>query len=101
VLTVAAASAALALPRGKSAAQVFTLSGNGTYAGPVSLSIAGLPSGVTTAWSSNPLALAAESGKTTLTLTAAATAKVASTAVTVTAKGDGVTATKQFMLQVE
>jgi len=66
----------------------------------VSLTLSGLPNGVTAAWSGNPVTLSAEAGKSTLTLTASALATVGSTTITVTATGGGVTASKQITVQV-
>jgi len=86
--------------QGKSGQQVLTLDGNATYAGAATLSVSGLPAGVTAVWSANPVTLSAEAGTTTLTLAAALTAKVGASTITVTAKGDGVTATRQLTMQV-
>jgi uncharacterized membrane protein len=99
-LTLTAASASASAAQGNTVTDRFTLTGNATFTGSVSLSVSGLPTGVTAAWSSSPVTLAAESGTSTLTLTAASTATVASATITVTANGDGVTATKQITLQV-
>jgi hypothetical protein len=71
-----------------------------TYSGAVSLSVSGLPTGVTAAWSSSAVTLSAESGSSTLTLTAGSTAKAGTSTITVAASGDGVTATKQITLTV-
>ena len=100
-LTVAAASSPVSVVQGKSVTDVVSLTGNGTYSGAASLSLSGLPSGVTAGWSSSLVTLSGESGKSTLTLTASSTAKVGSATITVTASGDGLTATKQITLQVQ
>jgi hypothetical protein len=99
-LTVTAASNALVVAQGAAISDVVTLAGNGTYSGPTSLTVSGLPAGVTAKWSSSPVTLASETGSSTLTLTAASTTKIGSATITVTANGDGVTATKQVTLQV-
>jgi uncharacterized membrane protein len=99
-LTVTAASTSASLVQGKTVTDALTLAGNSVYSGAVSLSVSGLPTGVTASWSKSPVTLSAESGSSTLTLTAASTAKVGSATITVTASGDGVTATKQITLQV-
>jgi len=91
----------LLLSQGSTATDVLTLTGNGTYSGPATLSVSGLPSGVTASWSKNPVTLAAGTGTSTLTLTATAAAAVGSKALTITATGDGVTATRQVTLQVQ
>jgi PKD repeat protein len=79
---------------------VISVTGNGTYAGAVSLSVSGLPSGVTAAWSINPVTLSGENGSSTLKLTASSAAKVGTATITVTASGDGLTASKQITVQV-
>jgi hypothetical protein len=99
-LSIAPASSALSVVQGRTVTDVVSLSGNGTYAGAVSLSVSGLPSGVTATWSSSPVTLSNEAGSSTLTLTASSTAAVASATITVTASGDGVAASKQIALQV-
>jgi len=99
-LTISAASTALSAMQGKTGSDVVTVAGNGTYSGPVSLSVSGLPSGVTASWSGNPVTLNGESGSSTLTLTASFAAYVGSATIMVTARGDGVTASKQIAVQV-
>lgn len=100
-LSVTSATAAITVAQGKTAQQTFTVLANGTFTGPVSLSVSGLPTGVTAAWAQSTMTLAGESGTTTLTLTAATTAKVGSTTIVLTAKGDGLTATRQLVVQVD
>jgi uncharacterized membrane protein len=99
-LTISAASTALSAVQGKTGSDAVSVAGNGTFSGPVSLSVSGLPSGVTASWSSNPLTLSGEAGSSTLTLTASSAASVGSATVTVTAAGDGVAASKQITVQV-
>jgi hypothetical protein len=99
-LTVAAA-ASVSVAQGKTATEAVTLTGNGTYNGAVSLSVSGLPAGVTAQWSKNPVTLSGENGASTLTLTALGAATVGTAAITVTASGDGVTASRQIALQVQ
>ncbi len=100
-LSISAASAALSTVQGKMGSDAVSVVGNGTYSGPVSLSVSGLPSGVTASWSSNPVTLSAESGSSTLTLTASPAAYVGLVTITITAAGDGVAASKQIAVQVE
>jgi hypothetical protein len=100
-LTAAPASTSLAVMQGATVTEAIALTGSSTFSGTVSLSVSGLPVGVTATWSGNPATLTAESGKSTLTLTASSTAAVGSSTITVTASGDGVTATKQVTLQVQ
>lgn len=99
-LTLTPASTALSVAAGKSVTDAVAIAGNVTYTGAVSLSVSGLPAGVTAAWSSSAVTLNAESGTSTLTLTAGSTAKAGTSTITVTASGDGVTATKQITLTV-
>jgi len=99
-LTVTPASSSLSFLQGQSATNLLTIVGNGVYTGAVSLTVSGLPTGVTATWSGNPITLASETGTSALTLTAAATAKVGSTTITVTASGDRVTSTTKIALQV-
>jgi uncharacterized membrane protein len=99
-LSVTPASSSVSFLQGQAATNVMTIAGNGTYTGPASLTVTGLPTGVTAAWSSNPITLASETGTSTLTLAASSTAKVGSATVTVTASGDHVTSTTQVTLQV-
>ncbi len=68
--------------------------------GAVTLSVSGLPSGVTASWSSNPVTLASENGSSTLTLTGSSAASLVSATVTITASGDAISATKQITVQV-
>ena len=99
-LTVSPASTAVSVVQGKTATEVVSLAGNSSYSGAVTLSVSGLPSGVTASWSSNPATLTNESGSSTLTLTASSTASVTSATVTITVSGDGVSASKQITVQV-
>jgi hypothetical protein len=100
-LTLAAASSPVSVVQGKTSTDAFSLAANGTFSGAVTLSVSGLPSGVTASWSANGITLANGSGSSTLTLTAAAKATVSTTTITVTASGDGVTATKTVAVQVQ
>jgi len=100
VLTLATATSSVSAARGSSATEAVTITGNATYIGAVTLSVSGLPAGVTAAWSKNPLTLSGESGSATLTLTAAGTAVAGSTTITIKAAGDGVTASKTMVVQV-
>jgi uncharacterized membrane protein len=99
-LAISAASTALSAMQGKTGSVVVSVAGNGTYSGPVSLTVSGLPSGVTASWSSNPVTLSGENGSSTLTLLASSAATVGSATVKITANGDGLTATKQVTLAV-
>lgn len=100
-LAVAAASSAVSVAPKGTVTDVITLAGNGTYSGAASLSVTGLPTGVTAAWSSSAPAMSGATGTSQLTLTAASTAKAGTAILTVTAKGDGITATKQMTLTIQ
>jgi len=99
-LTIATVSTAAAVMQGKTGANVFSVTGNGTFIGNVNLTVSGLPSGVTAAWSSNPVILVGGVGTSTLTLTASSAATVGSATITVTAAGDGIAVGKQMTVQV-
>jgi uncharacterized membrane protein len=100
-LVAALGSTSLTVTQGKAVTNTISLAGNGTYAGAITLSLTGLPAGVTAAWSANPLTLVGEAGSSTLTLTTATTTVVGSYPVTVTAIGDGLTVVGKFALQVQ
>jgi subtilase family serine protease len=101
-LTVTAASTSLSVTQGKTTTDVISLAGNSTYSGAVTLSVSGLPTGVTASWSSSSVTLSGEAGSATLTLTASSTAAItaAASTVTVTATGDGLTVSKTITLAV-
>jgi subtilase family serine protease len=100
-LAMTPVSTSLSIVQGSTLTDVVSLAGNATYSGAVTLSVSGLPAGVTASWSSNSVTLNAESGASTLTLTASSSATVGAATVTITASGDGLTATKQVALQVQ
>jgi subtilase family serine protease len=99
-LTLTPASTSLSVLPGASVTDLFSLAGNSTYSGAVTLSVTGLPANVTASWSSTPVTLANAAGSSTLTLKAASTAAAATTTLIVTASGDGLTVSKQVTLQV-
>ena len=80
----------------------FTAVTGGSFAGNVSFSVSGLPSGVTAAWSTNPLtpASSANTNSASLKLTAAQGAASGSTSVVVSATGDGLTAEQTITVTV-
>jgi subtilase family serine protease len=81
----------------------FTAITGGSFAGNVSFSVSGLPSGVTAAWSANPLAPAssASTNSASLELTAAPSAASGSASVVVSATGDGLTAEQTITITVD
>jgi subtilase family serine protease len=80
----------------------FTAVTGGSFAGNVSLSVSGLPSGVTAAWSANPItpASSASTNSASLKLTAAQGAAPGSTSVVISAAGDGLTAEQTITVTV-
>jgi hypothetical protein len=99
-LTFAPALTTVPVVQGATATDAFTITGGGSYQGPVSLSVAGLPTGVTASWSKSTVNLVSNSGSSTLTLTAASSAAVNYFNFTVTATGDGLTVTKTYTVHV-
>ena len=101
-LAISATAAALSMEKGKTATNTITISTSGTFTTAVSLSISGLPAGVSATWSANPLTPSGSAGQAsaTLTLKSATTAPVASATVVITASGGGIAVTKSMTMQV-
>lgn len=99
-LSVVPAVTTVPVVQGASASDLFTFTGNSSFQGNVTLTISGLPSGVSAAWSSDPVTLSGNIGSSTLSLSASAGATVASTSFSVTATGDGLTVVKTYQLHV-
>ena len=99
-LTVTPTYTSLSVSQGAAVTDAISLAGNGTYSGAATLSVSGLPTGVTASWSNNPVTLTNEAGASTLTLTASSTAMAGAATVTITATGDGVTASRSVSLTV-
>lgn len=97
--TVNASPSSLSLAQGTSGASTITTNVSGGFNSAVSLSVSGLPSGVTASFSSASIA-APGSGSSTLTVTASATATTGTASVTVTATGGGVTHTAVISLTI-
>jgi len=100
-LSMAPASTSLAVMQGSTVSDAMALTGNSTFVGVISMSVSGLPSGVTASWNNSPVTLTSGSGSSTLTLTASAPAVVSTSTITVIATGDGLTVSKQITLQVQ
>jgi pseudomonalisin len=102
-ITLTAAASSVAAAQGSSGALSLTAATGGSFSGNITFSVTGLPTGVTAAWSANPITTAsgASSNKETLTLTAAAGAMVANTSIVATAAGDGLVSSQTFTLQVQ
>ena len=99
-LSLSAAASQAALVQGGSTTVGFTAATGGSFSGAVRLSVAGLPAGVTAAWSSDPVTPVSGSGRSTLTLIASPFAKAGSVPVTITAQGDGATAVARIQVEV-
>lgn len=99
VLSLASSSGALTLKAGSTVAATFVSSIGGPFKSAVSLSVKGLPSGVTASWSVANLA-SPGSGSSKLTLTASSSAKAGTYTITPTASGGGLTATAPITLTV-
>jgi subtilase family serine protease len=91
-----------AVTAGGSVTIPFTAVTGGSFAGNVSFSVSGLPSGVTAAWLANPFtpASSASTNSSSLKLTAAQGASPGSTSVMVSATGDGLTAEQTITVTV-
>jgi uncharacterized membrane protein len=97
--TVVASPSSLSLAQGTSGSSTITTNATGGFNSAVSLSVGGLPTGVTASFSSTSIA-APGSGSSTLTFTASGTATTGTSNVTVTATGGGVTHTAVISLTI-
>src|SRR5262249_37210364 len=97
--SVAASPASVSVTQGSSGSSAITTTVIGGFSSDISLSVAGLPSGVTAAFSP-ALIPAPGSGSSTLTFSATGTAAVGTANVTVTATGVGVTNTTTIALTI-
>ncbi len=96
--TMSPTSATVALAQGASKATTFTFAASGGYSGTDTVSVSGLPSGVTASLSSTSISNG--SGSTVLTLTASSTATIGSATVTVSATDGTITDTSSIALNV-
>jgi subtilase family serine protease len=100
-LTLSLGSTKLAVAQTLSGALQVTAATGGSYSGAVALSVAGLPSGVTAVWSkASYTPSAAGPVVSTLTLKPSSAAALTTAAITITASGDGLTASTTASLQV-
>jgi len=97
--TVMASPSSLSLAQGTSGSSSITTGVTGGFNAAISLSVSGLPAGVTASFSSPSIA-APGSGSSTLTITAGASATTGTASVTVTATGGGVTHTAVISLTI-
>jgi hypothetical protein len=100
-LSFSPASTHIPVVQGAGATDVFTVATGGSFHGNVTFTVAGLPSGVTGSWSSNPITPVSGKGSATLTLSATTTAAVNWFTFTVTAAGDGLSVTWTYTVEVE
>jgi subtilase family serine protease len=102
-LTLTAASSSVVVAQGASGTVNLRVVTGGSFSGPISLQVGGLPMGVTARWSANPVtpAASASANQVTLTFRVSGMARVGPATITVTARGDGVTAAGQIALQVQ
>ncbi|HLJ85413.1 MAG TPA: alkaline phosphatase family protein [Candidatus Angelobacter sp.] len=97
--TLAASPSSASVAQGSSVSSSISTTVGGGFNSAVSLSVSGLPSGVTASF--NPASIAAPgSGSSTLTFAASGTATTGTATVTVTASGGGITHTTTIALTV-
>lgn len=97
--TVTASPAAVSVTQGGTGSSTVTTTVSGGFNSAVSLTVSGLPSGVTASF--NPASIAAPgSGSSTITFTASSTAVTGTANVTITASGGGITHTATIALTV-
>jgi endoglucanase len=93
--TLSASPTSVSITQGKMATDTVTVTDVGGFTGSVTLSAAGLPSGVTATFGTNPT-----TGTSVVTFTASATATVGTSTVTITGTSGSVTATTSIALTV-
>ena len=99
-LSLTASSNSVALfPHVSSAISLTTTTG-GSFSGAVTLSLAGLPAGVSATWSGNPIQAQPGTGRATLTLAAASFARTGSAEVVLTASGNSLTVKRTIEVEV-
>jgi subtilase family serine protease len=99
--TIAASPASVTVTQGASGTSTITITSTGGFSSATTLSATGLPTGVTAAFSTNPVTPAANGSVTsTLTLTASASATVGAATVTVTGTSGSTTHSTTIALTV-
>lgn len=93
--TLSAAPNSVSVTQGNKTTSTITITPENGFSGSVTLSAAGLPSGVTAAFSPNPA-----TGSSVVTFTASATAATGTVTVTVSGSGSGVNASTTISLTV-
>jgi hypothetical protein len=100
-LSVSAASGSVAVAQGQSATLSMTVTTGGAFSGVVALTVTGLPSGVTAAWSPSAFSMSGVGSTTsTLTLTASNTATLTTASLSIKAAGAGLQAQTTASVQV-
>ncbi len=96
--TLAASPSSISIVQGSNGSSTVTSTPFGGYASNITLSVSGLPSGVTVGYATNPIG---PSGSSVLTFTASTTAKIGTATVTVTGTGsDGTVQSTTISLTV-
>jgi uncharacterized membrane protein len=99
--TIGASPSSLTINQGSNGTSTITITSQNGFNSPTTLSASGLPSGVTAAFSSNPVTPPANSSATsTLTLTATSTATTGTATVTITGTSGSTTHTTTITLTV-
>jgi len=99
--TIAASPASVTVTQGASGTSTITITSTGSFSAATTLSATGLPSGVTAAFSTNPVTPVANGSVTsTLTLTASASATVGAATVTITGTSGSLTHSTTIALTV-
>jgi subtilase family serine protease len=99
--TIGASPASLTITQGANGASTITITSQNSFSSATTLSATGLPSGVTAAFSTNPVTPAANGRVTsTLTLTASATATVGAATVIITGTSGSLTHSTTIALTV-
>ena len=99
--TLAAAPASLSVTQGATGTSTITVTSQNSFNSATTLSASGLPSGVTAAFSTNPVTPPANSSATSvLTFTASATATTGTTTITVTGTSGTLTQTATISLTI-
>ncbi|MGB8985219.1 MAG: hypothetical protein WCC37_01180, partial [Candidatus Sulfotelmatobacter sp.] len=99
--TISASPSSVTVTQGSSGASTITITSTGGFSSATTLSASGLPSGVTAAFSTNPVTPTANGTVTsTLTLTASATATTGAATVTITGTSGSLTHSTTIALTV-
>ncbi len=99
--TVAAAPASLTINQGAAGTSTLTVASQNSFSAATTLSVAGLPTGVTAAFATNPVTPPANGSATSvLTLTASATATTGAATLTITGTSGSTTASTTIALMI-